>query len=276
MYIKPFEQLAFYDDFMFGHILQNPEICKGILERLLGMKIRRIEYPELQKEIAPYYTAKGIRLDVYASDGSTVYDMEIQNYSQPDIGRRTRYYQSMLDIDNLIKGQDYSALKESYIIFLCRFDPFKKGIPCYTFSRTCSEAPEAELRDGAVLKIFNCEAYAKAEDWETKTFLKFVETNKADSTFTRRIYDMVETQKTAEGAKQYYYSWGLAERDARYRGRREGEIIGRKKGAALTSIQNAKNLLAMNVLTHEQIAQAVGLPLEKIEELAAAQEHKSE
>ena len=36
-----------------------------------------------------------------------------------------------------------------------------------------------------------------------------------------------------------------------------------------TKISNARNLLAMKVLTHEQIAQAVELPLEKIEELAA-------
>ena len=101
--------------------------------------------------------------------------------------------------------------------------------------------------------------------------LKFIETNEADSTFTRRIYDMVETQKTAEGAKQYYYSWGLAG----YRGRREGEIKGRREGVVLNAIQNAKNLLAMNVLTHEQIAQAVELPLEKIEELACAQRSPS-
>ena len=32
--------------------------------------------------------------------------------------------------------------------------------------------------------------------------------------------------------------------------------------------ETARNLLAMNVLTHEQIAQAVELPLDKIEELA--------
>ena len=34
-------------------------------------------------------------------------------------------------------------------------------------------------------------------------------------------------------------------------------------------IANARNLLAMKLGTHEQIAQAVGLPIEKIEELAA-------
>ena len=34
------------------------------------------------------------------------------------------------------------------------------------------------------------------------------------------------------------------------------------------AIKNAKNLLAMKVLSHEQIAQAVELPLEKIEKIS--------
>ncbi len=55
--MKPFEELSFHDDFMFGHIIKNKEICKTVLEILLDMKIDRIEFPELQKTIAPYYTS---------------------------------------------------------------------------------------------------------------------------------------------------------------------------------------------------------------------------
>ncbi len=36
---KPIEDLTFTDDFMFGRVMQNPEICKGFLERLLEIKI---------------------------------------------------------------------------------------------------------------------------------------------------------------------------------------------------------------------------------------------
>lgn len=49
--VKPIEELTFTDDFMFGRIMQNPEICKGLLERLLEIKIDKIEYPILQKTI---------------------------------------------------------------------------------------------------------------------------------------------------------------------------------------------------------------------------------
>ena len=43
---------------------------------------------------------------------------------------------------------------------------------------------------------------------------------------------------------------------------------GISQGIRQNAVENAKNLLAMNLLTHEQIAQAVGLPLEKVKELA--------
>ena len=52
-----------------------------------------------------------------------------------DIGKRTRYYQSMIDIDSLLKGAVYSELKESYVIFICTSDPFESGLPVYTFER---------------------------------------------------------------------------------------------------------------------------------------------
>ena len=56
------------------------------------------------------------------------------------------------------------------------------------------------------------------------------------------------------------------------RGIRIGRKEGRKEGMNANKISNAGNLLAMNILTHEQIAQAVELPLEKIKELAREME----
>ena len=55
------------------------------------------------------------------------------------------------------------------------------------------------------------------------------------------------------------------DRHRRQEGFEDGELAGIEKKAKET----ARNFLAMNVLTHEQIAKGVGLPLETIEELAA-------
>ena len=67
---------------------------------------------------------------------------------------------------------------------------------------------------------------------------------------------MVETQKKVEELKKTYLSWSLHDSDVR------------REGMTEKAVESAKNLLAMNVLSHEQIAQAVGLPLETIAELA--------
>ena len=75
---------------------------------------------------------------------------------------------------------------------------------------------------------------------------------------------MVETQKKVEELKKTYLSWSLHDSDVR----REGIAIGEARGEERAKLENARNLLAMNVLSHEQIAQAVGLTLETIEELA--------
>ena len=76
-FFKPIEELTFTDDFMFGAIMKNQHICRGVLERLLRMKIGKIEYPTLQKSISPFYENKGIRLDVYTSDEKHAFDIEI-------------------------------------------------------------------------------------------------------------------------------------------------------------------------------------------------------
>ena len=71
---------------------------------------------------------------------------------------------------------------------------------------------------------------------------------------------MVETQKKVEELKKVYLSWSLHDSDVR----REG----RKEGIQENKLENARNLLTMNVLSYEQIAQAVALPLETVQKLA--------
>ena len=55
--------------------------------------------------------------------------------------------------------------------------------------------------------------------------------------------------------------------DALEEGRKEGEQRGRKVGREEKALETARNLLAMGLLSHEQIAQATGLPLADVEQL---------
>ena len=172
---------------MFGAVMRDAEICKGVLERLLQIKIDHIKYPELQKSISPFYSKKGVRLDVYVANSDKVFYVECQSYTIKNIGKRTRYYQSMIDIDSLMKGADYSELKESYVIFICLSDPFDDNLPIYTFERKCKEKESEELKDETHHLIFNCAAYEEETNPELKEFLSFVKNNKANSDLTRTL-----------------------------------------------------------------------------------------
>ena len=50
---------------------------------------------------------KGIRLDVYAKDeNNTCYNVEMQMTKKPALGRRSRYYQSQMDMDILYQEEN--------------------------------------------------------------------------------------------------------------------------------------------------------------------------
>ena len=74
------EELSISNDFLFGKVMQDAELCGELLKRILPeLDIDHIEYPELQKGIKPDTDAKSVRLDVYVRDGKgTVYDIKMQ------------------------------------------------------------------------------------------------------------------------------------------------------------------------------------------------------
>lgn len=42
---KKLEELELWDDFMFGAVMSNKELCKPLLEMILQKKIKDIQYP---------------------------------------------------------------------------------------------------------------------------------------------------------------------------------------------------------------------------------------
>ena len=269
--MKKFEDLTFTDHYMFEKVLKIPEICKELLERLLKIQIERLEYPEVEKTISPYYETKGVRLDVYVKDNNKVFDIELQNSTDLNLGLRTRYYQSMLDTDNLLKGQHYTELPDSYIVFICKNAPFEKELPIYTFQTVCIENPNLTIKDNAIKKIFNAKAYNKEEDVAIKSFLQYINNNKTVDDFTQRLDSFVEKIKQEEVNRKEYQSMNIHDQDTFLRGKNEGFEAGMQQGMQQgiqqTKFETAKNMLEMK-LTLKQIFQATGLPLETIENLA--------
>ena len=155
---KRYEELTFTDDFMFCKVLQNnPDICKELTELILGKKIGDIISPENQKAIQITGDSHGVRFDVYFEDDKdTIFDIEMQQSKIQYLAKRTRYYQGMIDLNHLEKGAKYEQLKNSYIVFISRENPYEEtGLHKYSFQTVCKEKPELEMGDGTN-KIFLC------------------------------------------------------------------------------------------------------------------------
>ena len=206
---KKFEQLDLKDAFLFSAALEDPEACRLILELFLGYPIANITV-HAEHSILLSSDFKSVRLDIYASDELSVgYNMEMQNEKENNLPMRSRYYQSELDIAALKPGEDYNDMKPGYIIFICTFDPFGKGLYKYTFENRCLET-DMPLGDKTMKIFFNTKG-TNPEDVseELLAFLAYVEDStdscaeKTQSKTVHKIHNRIkELKKNREmGAK---------------------------------------------------------------------------
>ena len=218
------EELSISNDFLFGKVMQNPELCKELLQRILSdLDIDHVEYPELQKTIKEDFDAKGVRLDAYVNDGKgTVYDIEMQAVTSKYLPKRTRYYQSMIDLQLVDKGQDYDTLNNSYIIFICLSDLFGKNRYMYTFENVCEEDSEVILNDGSKKVFLNADGKNGAVSEELKAFLDYVAGRPSEDTFVKKLKRAVEKAKKNREWRHEYMT--LLMRD------QENQKIGEKRG----------------------------------------------
>ena len=268
---KSFDELTIADDFMFCKIMQDEEICKSFLEMTLADKIGKISYLSSQNAITTGAEAKSIRLDILVKDETgKSYDIEMQAVNEHNIPKRMRYYQAALDILFLDKGEHYSSLNDSYIIFLCLFDSIGKDMPLYTFENICLEDRQILLNDGAKKIIINANAFTKTKDKNLSGFLEYVKTGKVTTDFTGRIETMIEKLKNNEQARSEYRFISGLEMDARYYGRQEGIKEGIKEGIAQGAYQKALDMasafkrLGIDIA---KISEGTGLSREEIERL---------
>lgn len=144
---KNFDDLTIQDDFMFCQVMKNKNLCKTFLEMLLADKIGNITHIASQSTVAPESEAKFVRLDILVQDEkNNFYDIEMQVVNEHNVAKRMRYYQSALDVSFLDKGEYYTNLKDSYIIFVCLFDFIGKNKAVYFFENICSERIEKMIR----------------------------------------------------------------------------------------------------------------------------------
>ncbi len=172
---KTLQELTLKDNFMFGAVMSEEANCKRLLELILGFPIARIEVGK-ERSITYHPEYKGVRLDVYAADeNNTRYNVEMQAAAEIALGKRSRYYHSQIDMELLQSGSSYSDLPDSYVIFICDFDPFGERKYRYSFIPSCQESPTARLKDGSCTIFLNTKGENPDEiPGELRSFLEYV------------------------------------------------------------------------------------------------------
>jgi len=229
---KQYKELAFTDDFMFGKILVNrPEICRRLLEVLLGIKIKSISFPERQKTIEILSDGKGIRLDVYVDDeNGTVYNIEMQTKVKKELPKRSRYYQGLIDMNLIERGAKYKELKLSFVIFICLKDPFGYHLPVYRFENICVQNRNILLKDEAVKVFINADGDLTGLPEDLAAFLQYLKGKVVENELVRMIDDEVEKAREREEWRVEYMTSYLRDMDIRDEGIEIGLEQGLKQG----------------------------------------------
>ena len=91
------------------------------------------------------------------------------------LGKRSRYYHSQMVMEYLESGEEYETIPDTFVIFVCDFDPFGQGLYCYTFKNECQEDRKVKLEDGSCTIFLNTRGRNETEVPEGLVrFLKFV------------------------------------------------------------------------------------------------------
>ena len=225
--IKPLEELTLMDDYMFAAVMRDEMNLKPLLEYILKVKIVGIEFIEPQKTEKEGYGSHGIRLDMYVRDDKgRVFNVEVQTSSKKNLPKRMRYYQSVIDINVLAPGVDYSKLKPSFVIFICSYDPFGKGRYIYTFENRCMEEEDLLFGDETRKVVVNTKGNVGEISRELKEVLVYLDEGRATGSYTQQLDDAVRTIKSSEERRHEYMVMMIRDMEKIEEGQEIGKIIG--------------------------------------------------
>lgn len=188
---------------------------------------------ETKKNITRIYHPqyKGIRLDVYAKDEhNTHYNVEMQAVKKDALFRRARYYHSQIDMELLLSGAAYKELPNSYVIFICDFDPFGEEKYRYTIRNHCAETEGEVVDDGNVTIFLSTKGKNKHEvPKELISFLEFVGADlnesleKSADDFVKSLQESIAHVKKSREMEERFMLLELMLQDEHSEGKAEGK-----------------------------------------------------
>ena len=135
-------------------VLEEQACTEYILQIILDNASLKLKEQRLQKRLANLH-GRALVLDCLCTDEKgLLYNIEVQNSSAGAIPKRARYHASLMDTHTLKKGEKFSKLPESYVIFITDKDVLGEGEQLYQIERVIKKSGTL-FKDGSHILYFN-------------------------------------------------------------------------------------------------------------------------
>lgn len=161
---------------------------------------------------------------------NSVYNIEMQTTENRNLPKRARYYQGMIDLNVLEKGENYKNLKRSFVIFVCTFVLFGEGRHIYTFENRCIQNTELGLGDDTTKIFLNTKGTRNDVTPEMKRLLDFIDGKKPEDDFTRELNEAVQSVRKNEKWRLDYMTLQMQYQEKYEQGLEQGIEQGIERG----------------------------------------------
>jgi predicted transposase/invertase (TIGR01784 family) len=259
-----YEELNITNRFMFNKVMSDDKLCSRVLQSLTGKNVSEVKSLVAEKYLQITEDGRGVRYDVFVEDSEDVlYDAEMQNYDNAgELPLRTRYYQSMIDLSMMDMGYRFSQLKESYVIFICTFDPFGKGERCYDFSNRSGKKGELSLGDKRTILIYNVTGKSDNLNDDTNEFLDFVKDGTVSGTLSDSLNKAVKDARHNKEWRAEYMMHMANYWDNIEQGKELGMEIGIERGSAISLINLVEKYMNRHNSSLENTLQILDVSME--------------
>ena len=274
---KALEDLTIKDDFMFGVVYSRSlYLAKRLAEYAIGYPIAKVRFHNAQVTVNDFYNSKGIRLDILLVGATEWIDLEMQNQKVDEIIQRNQYYTSLMTVDSLQTGMEYSNLPRIISIFITSFDPFGLGYEKYICLESLygensngikEDITEKANYDGRYAKIYlnvgNILPKYRVQNEELRNALDYFRTNIPTDTYTEELNQKVKEAKVDASVRREFMTLEDKINIEREEAKAEGLVEGKQNKA----IEVAKEMLASKTMSKEIISQFTHLSIKEIEEI---------
>lgn len=129
--LEKVQRLRPIDDVFFERLMENKKVCQEILRVILNDDKLIVKTVVAQRGIQNLF-GRSVRLDALCILGNgEICNIEVQKSDNDDHVKRVRYNASLITANKTPKGSDFSSVPTLLMVFISRFDIFKKNRNIY-------------------------------------------------------------------------------------------------------------------------------------------------